>query len=246
MPDTEPPKSFKWSDKSKVRRDEFASLLDAPAYKGVFDEKYFDGLERRKAFLEGRTHKVEVLQATVLLILALAVLSLHLPISFFGVSSGDTRSLREVLLVIASTIQFMLMWYRSEQHYIDELLTTYVGKLSRGSESAQHALAVRYGLGTGFMIHQSSDVKRMTRFQSRVTIWVVLSFYLWGLIAVVGVFLIQIVAVIDILRDPTIALWVSILVVVYVIAVYVVTFGMEAMTGTNASLEDRKPGSVIS
>jgi hypothetical protein len=32
MSDPEPPKSFKWRDKSKVRRDQFASLLDAPAY----------------------------------------------------------------------------------------------------------------------------------------------------------------------------------------------------------------------
>jgi hypothetical protein len=238
MPDSESPKSFKWSDKSKFRRNEFASLLDAPEYKNIFDEKYFDGLERRKAFLEGRTHTVEVLHATVLLFLALAVLSVHLPISLFGVSSGDTRSFREVLLIIASTVQYMSMWYKSEQRYIDELLTTYVGKLSRGAESAQHALAVRYGLGAAFMIHELGHVKP-TRFQKIATIWMLFSYSLWGLMAVAVVFLIQIAAVIDILRDPTISLTVSILVVVYVITVYFVTLGLQAMTGMIAPLSEK-------
>jgi hypothetical protein len=43
----------KWTEKSKERASEFAALLKAPAYKGIFDEKYFDGLEKRKAYLAG-------------------------------------------------------------------------------------------------------------------------------------------------------------------------------------------------
>jgi hypothetical protein len=57
--------------------------------------------------------------------------------------------------------------------------------------------------------------------------------------AAAAAFLIQIVAVIDILRDPTISLAVSIFVVVYVIAAYVVRFGIQTMIGTNASLSEK-------
>jgi hypothetical protein len=47
-------KPFKWSDKGRIRKQEFAELWDTPAFKDVFNEKYVEGLERRKDSLTAR------------------------------------------------------------------------------------------------------------------------------------------------------------------------------------------------
>ena len=82
---------FRWSDASKTRRADFASLLEAPAFKDVFNDKFIDGLERRKDYLTSRSDKVQGIQLTILLVLAMALLSQHLSISFFGLSRGWRR-----------------------------------------------------------------------------------------------------------------------------------------------------------
>src|ERR1700704_6191342 len=103
-PTADPPK-FKWSDRSATRRAEYDALFDTPALKHVFNDKYIDGLERRRNALGSKANKTWLTQMAITGILAINLLSLRLSISIFGLSTVDARGLRELLLFFASTAQ---------------------------------------------------------------------------------------------------------------------------------------------
>lgn len=226
-----PEKSFRWSDKPKARKQEFAELLDVPAFKDLFNEKYFEGLERRKDFLVGRAHKMQAVQLLTLLLLGLAVLSVHLSVSFFGLSTAESRNVREVLLVVSSSVQLFNIFSVTEQMYIRELLDTYVRKLSKGNDIARRALEVRYGLGASFVFSPVIEGWRPTGRQALVVVAAFIGLIGWLLMAFVGAILIQIAAMIDIIREPTISTKVSVFVIIYVVAVDLASLGIQAMSG---------------
>src|SRR4051794_12043235 len=116
------PAPFKWADKPAFRKKEFLELLNADASKDLFNEKFIEGLEKRRDLLNARSEKVQIIQLTIMVILLISLLSMHMSISFLGLSTPDARGVRELLLIISSSIQLGLAFQTSEQMYIRELL----------------------------------------------------------------------------------------------------------------------------
>jgi hypothetical protein len=48
MSEPSPDKPFRWSYARQARRKELIEILKTPAFKEVFNDKFIDGLERRK------------------------------------------------------------------------------------------------------------------------------------------------------------------------------------------------------
>jgi hypothetical protein len=233
-PNLEP--SFRWADKIKARKAEITELFNAPTFKDIFSDKFVEGLERRRELLEGRSHKVQVAQLLILIMLAMALLSLHLTVSIFGLSTADTRNLREVLLVVSSTVQLFNLFSIREQMYIREFLEVYINKLSKGNDIARRALRIRYGLGHGFDSPWTFEGKKPKRRHLIVLLATLIGLLGWILMALVCAITIQIAAMFDILRDPTISIGWSLVVVIYVLIVDAATFGIQAMGGGFSSV----------
>jgi hypothetical protein len=86
--------------RSTRRKRQFAGLLDTEEFKDVFSEKFVDGLEHRKELLSTRSQKIQIVQWTVMLLLGLAVLSVHkralASVDLRHAGNPDERSLFDV------------------------------------------------------------------------------------------------------------------------------------------------------
>jgi hypothetical protein len=243
MSESSPDKPFKWSYARQARSKELIELLKTPAFKEVFNDKFIDGLERRKESLEGRFLKVQAVQIVILLCLGISVLSVHLTVSLFGVSTGDAKNVREILLIISSSVQLINIFNVINESYIRDFLSAYVQNLSKGNEIALKALQMRYGLGFGLAAPKIEGAKLNWR-HVFVVVAAGIGLFGWLTIAFVCAILIQIAAMIGILEDPTISLKFSIFVIIYVILVDCATFGIHIFGG-GFSANVNGPGSTL-
>jgi hypothetical protein len=192
-----------------------------------FTNRLLDGLEKRKDTLNSKTQNVQIAIMTIMLFLAIALLSIHVPVSILGLSS-EARNLREILLVAAASIQLMNMLTLSDYANVVELMQVYVSKLAGDNEVAARALRIRYGLGSGVRKFPSTIGAR----QFPVLVLGAIGLIGSALMAIVISLSIQFVAMWDIIKDPTISSRVSFWVVVYVLMVDVAIFGITIMNST--------------
>jgi hypothetical protein len=236
---TEPPWSddevAKWLDQPRLRRKAFLELFDTPNFKELLNEKFIDGLEKRKDDLERKLQRIQAVQWLVNLILALALLSVHMPISLFGISATDSYNFREMLLVIASALQGHAMFDAQRERYIFEILTAYVTKLSRENTALRYALGLRYSLDANYEVDKIAGRKQLTINQLIFLLATGLGLVVWSVMTFLLPWVIQLFAIIDILRNPTFSTTLSIFVLIYVVAVDVWTIGLLITTGAAAS-----------
>jgi hypothetical protein len=223
-------KKFDWADGRIQQRQKFAELLDDENMRrDIFNEKYFDALERRRDSLQGFHNKVQLIQWTGILLLGVAILSVHIPISVFGLSTGDSHSVREILLLILATVPLTAILPSIQEANITEQLEIYVDKVSKGDAAVRRALRARFGL--------SSDMPKAI---SEMPIGLrQLPTLLAGGIGIIGFFLlilliftsIEIVAMIDIVKNPTVSTKFSWFVVLYVCVAFAVCSSMRKIHG---------------
>jgi hypothetical protein len=146
MSDATPVEHFKWAEKSTQRKEEFSRLLTDPAFKDIFNDKFIDGLEKRRENLDAQFRRVQIVQLTSLIILGLILVAPHINVSFFCLISSDGRGLREILMFLSATVQLYTgILLNPRQVYISEILSVYALKLSNGNAAALRVLYLRYG-----------------------------------------------------------------------------------------------------
>src|SRR5664280_1347343 len=106
--------------------EKFEDLLKSETYKDIFNEKYVDGLVRRLDDLTSRDQRMQLVQITLVLFLGLTLLSVNLSFSMFGLSTADANNLREVLLLVLSSVQMANTLPSVEQANIQKLLLAVV------------------------------------------------------------------------------------------------------------------------
>jgi hypothetical protein len=132
------------------RQRRFAKLLEDEALRrDVFNEDFFKALEQRRGKYNDLVRKMMIVYGTITLLLGLTVLSIHMPVSFLGMSATDAHGLRELLLLAGSTIFLMATHPRLESDEVGELLGVRAVFLAGGNKEALNALRLRYGLGGG-------------------------------------------------------------------------------------------------
>jgi hypothetical protein len=198
--------------RSSATQEQFYELFNTSTFTDIFNEKYMDGLEKRRDLLDSQARKFQTIQTLSLSLLTLSILSIHLPISFLSFSTANVRDLREILLVAYAYILFYITPLVVEQNYIRDLLEAHVRRLSKGHDVALLALKTRYGLNPASPEWKFSSL-RYAYFVLSATGGLIVSF----LLMIVSSIIIPIVALFDIVRDPTVSVTVSILVVIYFI-----------------------------
>jgi hypothetical protein len=231
MSDRGSKKPFGWADNSQVRKEEFAELLNTPAFKDVFNEKYVEALERRRDFLVARTQTIWAIASLISVVVVVAVLSAHMSVSLFGILAVNPSDLREVLLVILFTLSAYDTYCNVvETRYINELIDIYIHSLSKANDAARRALQVRYGFGARVMMNRSFGSTAPT--PSRRLLIMMLIATIGFLSIVMCAFLVMIAAMVDIIIHPTISTTVSVFVVAYCILTSAMQFIIHAFSGT--------------
>ena len=225
------------TDHHKPEEEKFDELLNNEAFRDVFDNGFVEGLERRKAKLDGRAQKVQIAQLTVLLMLFLSLLSVHLSVSIFGVSTSEAHNLREVLLLVTSTIQAGNIFPSLETTKVNKLLNAFILHVGKGNPAAIRALNLRYGVGTQISWIWWKNRKSPNLQQAIALVAAAIGFVGWLLVAFVAGMAIEAAAIIDILRAPSISFGFSVLVTAYVALVQCGSFGLGTLSGGYISLK---------
>src|SRR5262245_45738662 len=184
----------------------FAKLLEDEALRrDVFNEEFFKALDQRHDKYTERIQKVMIVYATITLLLGLTVLSIHMPVSFLGMSATDAHGLRELLLLAGSTVYLFAIIPRLEDDQVCDLLNVRAVFLAGGNKEALKALRLRYGMAEPRALEFDFTAKHRKwdwiTFMSATwgfVVWSSISFLLW--------IFVQVAAMIDIVRDPTVSL----------------------------------------
>jgi hypothetical protein len=136
----------RWVWPSQLRTQRYAELHGRSAYKDVFNAKFLDGLEKRRDLIEGRYYKALAIQIPLFLLLAFSLVKPDLKLSIVGFSIDGVRGLREILLVVSSTMNVVIWNFTKELQDINEMLSGVAQKLSRENADALAFLRTRYGL----------------------------------------------------------------------------------------------------
>lgn len=230
MADTE---KFKWQNARVHQRAELLKLLDDETMRrDVFNDKFLEGLEKRRDALNAKSNSIQIIQWSIMLVLAVALLSVHISISIFGVSTAEARNLREILLVGASSIQLMNTLSMIEHANLTELLQVLVAKMSNGNETAARALRIRFGLGGGSSTTVYQGGRTVGLKQIPTVVMGCLGLLGGIVLLLLLVISVQAAAMWDILKDPTISPRVSFWVVTYVLLVDAATISLTVMNST--------------
>jgi hypothetical protein len=197
----------------------YVELHGSSKYKDVFDQKFLDGLEKRRELLEGRNFKVLAIQIPLFLLLAVSLINQDVKLSIVGFSIDGARGLREILLVITSILGLMASGFNRELGDIKEIMKGAVEKLSQGNADSREFLNVRYGLSE-FAYGRTFDPHLHTGNFHLVWAVLILMPMLLLLGALVGVALsVQFLNLREILLHPNFSPTVSVMVIVFVAAV---------------------------
>ncbi len=135
----------RWVWPKRIRTQRYSQLHGASEYKEIFDQKFLDGLEKRRELLEGRSYKALAIQVPLFLLLAVSLIKQDVKLAIVGFSIDGVGGLREILLVISSFLALMTSGFNRELGDLKEIIKGAVEKISQGKPDAREFLNVRYG-----------------------------------------------------------------------------------------------------
>jgi hypothetical protein len=221
---------------SADRKKAFQKAIDADQDGKIFNDQFIDGLSRRLDAHIADKRRALIVQWAVLLGLAAALLSSHFTISTMGVSF-DAKNAREFLLVISSSLLFFDVGFELHQSQCWELLEALLERRAGNNPLILKAVTLRYAYDDSVFIldQKGAQPGRLRAFLMRAVVNLMNS---WNfIVSVVAVWVIQISAVVSILREPSFARWLSILIAGYVISIYIVVIGMKKILGTAKAMQ---------
>jgi hypothetical protein len=136
---------FRWAEARIQRLKRFAELLtDETLRREVFNEKYFEGVERRRDTLLAAERKMHLVHLSGVLVLGLSVLSVHIPVSLFGLSTADSSSLRELALLLLATVRLATLLPTIDLSNLTDQLEAFSGIIAKQDPTVRRALRIRY------------------------------------------------------------------------------------------------------
>lgn len=168
--------------------------------------------------LEAREWKLIAWQIPLLLLLALAVVEIDVKVSLLGFSADGVKSLREILLVLSTTLVLIFIPTSSAVLSLKEMLGAVVDHQAKGNDDLQDFLEVRYGLSDVFSIRSfASELEASTWFQTSLAIILLVSIVMMGLMLLSTAFGLHILNLIEVYKHPNFSFLASLMVIIYVV-----------------------------
>jgi hypothetical protein len=137
----------RWLWPHTLRQERIGQLYGSTKYKDLFDQKFLEGLEKRRDLLESRTYKLWGLQTPLFLLLAFSLVNLDVKLSLAGFSIEGVRGIREIILVILGFLTMASSNIQRELDDVKEVMSGIVAKMSGDKIDVLDLLKVRFGLG---------------------------------------------------------------------------------------------------
>jgi hypothetical protein len=207
-----------------VRQERYGQLHGSTKYKDIFDQKFLEGLEKRRDLLESRNYKLWGLQTPLFLLLAFSLVNLDLKVSLAGFSIEGVRGIREILLVILAILAMGSSNIQRQLNDVKEVMKGAVVKMSGGKIDVLDFLNIRFGLGE-LSSPAGYDAKlRLGGFHLALAILALLPAFLFVGAAVIVALAIEIVTMREIWLHPNFSRTVSAAVIAFVLAKYIALF----------------------
>jgi hypothetical protein len=133
---------FATSDNLIVEK--FRSLLQGGANDKIFNEKFFDVVERRHGELGKQQQALFFFQIPIFIYLILVLAGIDINLSILGISAG--KNLREVLVLISAGLGVWGAWANNQKGAIEGMLKARNERLAKGDKEKLDFLNVGYGL----------------------------------------------------------------------------------------------------
>jgi hypothetical protein len=225
---------IRWEEQRVKDNEAFRDLLNRKSIREkLFDQKFIDGLEKRRDALEERSRKLSVIQLTLTFLLAVSLLVPNMPIAVFGLSSS-AGSFREFLLVLVGSLPIYGMLAAVEQSRITDAMHIYLQKQAEGDPDALRLLKLRYGIVLPFKIPDFSG-RTFTLYQKLYLGVGIASMSVWFVVTAIVFFSLEFIAIVSILMNPTFSRTISILICIYVVLLTISNFGIRAFAGISSA-----------
>jgi hypothetical protein len=131
----------------QVRLERIQQIFARKSLGELLNDKFLDGLEKRRDLLQARALKVFAVQVTVLGILLLCLLPVKVNVTLFDVQATELRQLRELLLVIFTSLALLRFQMNAESAFVKECLQGAISAKAAKDKEVLYMLRHRYGIG---------------------------------------------------------------------------------------------------
>lgn len=195
----------RWRLPGQLRKERLRELMAKDKLKPLLGTDFVAGLESRRRYLEKNQWRLFLIQAPLFLFLAFSLLNINVTVSVLGISAAASKSLREVLLLMSSTLGLASTFVNREVSSINELLHAVVAKAAGKNIELGEFFKVRYGLGSNSSLLTFSDELHIGRAQWMLFLVNILSGVAFVLMLIAIVLIVQILNVVEVYRHPNVS-----------------------------------------
>lgn len=222
MPNTTK-EQWAWRTLGSIRRGRLKAIFAAEDYKGIFDEKFFENVMARLSVLEDRDLKIAALIVTTWAVLAISLLPVHVQINLFGFTSDSLSGLREIILILYSSLGLYLSTVRQQASYLKEMLRAHDENVTPakgpGSDDARNVLLLAHGISHAWSPPPSEAGLSPMFWTLGINLLRDFFVILFAMAILVGTVAVQWLIMVEIFKHPNYSQEISVLVIAFVIAV---------------------------
>lgn len=208
----------RWVLPRKIRMERYGQLHGSSKFKDIFDQKFLDGLEKRRDLLESRNYKLTAIQIPLFLLLAFSLVNLDVKVSLAGFTLEGVRGLREILLIISSIVGVVSFGVARQLGDLNEVMKAATEKIAGGKADVKNFLNVRYGLEELSIPSTFDPSLLIGKLQLASIVLAAIPYVLVVIALIVTVLGVQFLTMRDIWLHPNFSPDVSIAVIVFVVA----------------------------
>lgn len=221
---------FRWDEERVAANEAFADALSKKHLREtVFNEKFADGLEKRKDAIYQENRRYSTVQRLAFAALVVSLLLGETSVSVFGISTKP-YNLREFLLLVASGSQLARLLNEIVLQDLYDALRVYIKKAAGSDAAVLRVLQLRYGIAAMRALPNVAG-KKLSRGQKVTFSLVSIGFIGIFLVGLFGMIALQIAALVSIFYYPTVSIWLSIIVLFFVVSVDVLEFALRSVLG---------------
>lgn len=211
-------KTTRWRLPSSLRREILLSLMAKKVNGETLGKEFVGGLEKRRDMLESRQWKATALQVPLFAMLVFSLVNVDLKVTFLGFSAESLKSLREVIVVLSSTIAIVTLPVNLHLYHVQEMMKAAVEKLAAGDRALKEVLEVRYGISASIVATTNADgtLVGFGAYQILTGIVVVMTFAALIIAAIAAILSVQAWTLYELYHHPNFSVFISKCVIAFV------------------------------
>jgi hypothetical protein len=213
---------------TQIQKEQFRSLLQKGNEDTVFDQKFFEMVDRRRGEFGKLQQTLFFLQVPTFVYLVLVLAGIDVNLSLLGITAG--KNLREALVLISSALGLWASLISSQKMVLESMLHARNEKLARGNKETIDFLDAGYGL-LPFVWSKPADpnwsLSRLHIVSAVILVVAVILFFV-ALLAVV--LTVHVMTLIEIYRHPNFSFTATIVVISFVTLVDVISLSWTAIS----------------